>query len=287
MDNITQTFRQTLLQHMAGNELESDALRQLILAVPNNSVFDEYEVNEILEAIESDTLDWNAGYFDHQRKLAQRNFSQKRLNHLIDVREMLIREGIAGFARLPVTPQDTKDMTNNIGAGSYTPGNNLADMVQNHTTGLARTALINELEDNRLTMDEIKQAVRWTEVRVKDLFTGYQENSLAGEMISDPALWDAEYYYLQVSYINVNFAKCRFEHLITVRNTLRQRGVKGFEYIVVTKRQPQSQPQSQSGYRTASSPAPAASSAQPGFLRVAVMAGGALALLAALVISLL
>ncbi|MBA0217820.1 hypothetical protein H4F33_17425 [Pectobacterium brasiliense] len=289
MDDIMQTFRQALLQHLAENELESDALRQLLLAVPNNTVFDDYEVNELLESIEPSELDWNAGYFAHQRKLAQRNFSQKRLNHLIDVREHLMNEGIAGFVRISATAQETKKMTNNNGIGDYTPGDNLADMVLNRTTSLARSALINELEDNRLTIDEVTQAVRWTHERVPDLFIDYEENALAGKMILDPAQWDAEYYYLQTSYINVNFAESRFKHLIEVRNMLRQRGVKGFERIVITRRQPQSRPQQhdQSGYRTASSSTTTASSVQPGFLRVALLAGGALALLAALVISLL
>lgn len=214
-------------------------------------------------------------------KLAQSNFAEKRISHLIDVREHLIRNGIAGFAKAPLTKRT--EGTNTMNMQGYLPGTNLAKMVEQGVTSMVRSALINELENNRLVDNEINKAVVWTEARVADLFVGYEENSLAGKMNNDPAQWDADYYDLQTSYLNSNFAKVRFEHLITVRNSLRLRGVKGFEHIII---KPKAQPQSQQA-RTASRPHSDSSSSQPSFLRVALMAGGALAVLAALVISLL
>lgn len=277
-----QTLRQNLLEQLARNELDGDKIRQIIavsVAIPD--FFEQYQVNEIYDAIEPDELDWNVSYFDRQRKLAQLNFAEQRINHLIDVREYLIRNGIAGFAKAPLA--GPIEGTNTMNMQDYLPGTNLAKMVGQGTTSQARSALINELEDNRLDDAEIGRAIAWTQARVADLFVGYEENSLAGKMNNDPAQWDADYYDLQTSYLNSNFAKVRFEHLITVRNSLRQRRVKGFERIII---KPKPQPQSQQA-RAASRPHSDSSSSQPGFLRVALMAGGALAVLAALVISLL
>ncbi|TBL47816.1 hypothetical protein EYY98_20740 [Obesumbacterium proteus] len=277
-----QTLRQNLLEQLARNELDGDKIRQIIavsVAIPD--FFEQYQVNEIYDAIEPDELDWNASYFDRQRKLAQLNFAEQRINHLIDVREYLIRNGIAGFAKAPLA--GPIEGTNTMNMQGYLPGANLAKMVEQGTTSQARSALINELEDNRLDDAEIGRAIAWAQARVANLFVGYEENSLAGKMNNDSAQWDTDYYDLQTSYLNSNFAKIRFEHLITVRNSLRQRRVKGFERIII---KPKPQPQSQQA-RAASRPHSDSSSSQPGFLRVALMAGGALAVLAALVLSLL
>lgn len=279
-----QALRQNLLAQLTCNELEGDDIRQIVTssaAIAN--FFDDYLVNEIFAPIESDELDWNAGYFDRQRKLAQNNFAEKRIRHLIEVREYLIRNGIAGFAKAPVTK--TTEKTDAMNMQGYLPDVNLVRMVEQGVTSQVRSALINELENNRMKDNEINKAVVWTQDRINDLFVGYEENSLAGKINNDPDQWDVDYYDLQTSYLNSNFAKIRFEHLIAVRNTLRQRGVKGFERIII---KPKAQPQPQQAQTTPhprhdSSSAPA----QPGFLRVALIAGGALAVLAALVISLL
>ncbi|WP_438334119.1 hypothetical protein [Edwardsiella tarda] len=280
--NKRKTLRQNLLEQLTSNELEGDEIRQIVTSSSAIAdFFDDYLVNEIFAAIEPDTLDWNVGYFDRQRKLAQNNFAERRISHLIDVREHLIRNGIAGFAKAPVTKRT--ESTNTMNMQGYLPGANLAKMVEQGVTSMVRSALINELENNRLVDNEINKAVIWTEARVADLFVGYEENSLAGKMNNDPARWDADYYDLQTSYLNSNFAKVRFEHLITVRNSLRLCGVKGFELIII---KPKAQPQSQQA-RTVSRSQFDSSSSQTGFLRVALMAGGALAVIAALVISLL
>lgn len=279
-----QTLRQHLLEQLTRNELESDEIRQIVASSSAIAdFFDDYLVNEIFAAIEPSELDWNARYFDHQRKLAQNNFAEKRISHLIDVRENLISNGIAGFAKEPVIGRT--EGTNTMDMQGYLPGANLAKMVEQGVTSMVRSALINELENNRLEDNEINKAVIWTQARVADLFVGYEENSLTGKMNNDPTQWDADYYDLQTSYLNSNFAKVRFEHLITVRNSLRLRGVKGFERIII-KPKPQLQSQQE---RAASRPRSDSSSdsSQPGFLRIALMAGGALAVLAALVISLL
>ncbi len=279
-----QTLRQHLLEQLTRNELEGDEIRQIVASsVAIADFFDDYQVNEIFAAIEPDELDWNAGYFDRQRKLAQNNFAEKRISHLVDVREYLIRNGIAGFAKAPLSGRTEEVRTMNM--QSYVPSATLAKMVEHGTTSQARSALIKELEDNRLDDAEIGRAVAWAQARVADLFADYEENTLAAKMNNDPNQWNDDYYYQQISYINVNFSKVRFEHLIAVRNSLRLRGVKGFERIII-KPKTQPQPQSQQA-RTASRPQSASSSSQPGFLRVALMAGGALAVLAALVISLL
>lgn len=289
MDDKTknrQTLRQNLLEQLTRNELEGDEIRQIVASsVAIADFFDDYLVNEIFAGIEPDKLDWNAGYFDRQRKLAQKNFAEKRISHLIDVREHLIRNGIAGFAKKPLAGRTEEAKTMNM--QGYRPGATLAKMVEHGTTSQARSALINELEDNRLDDAEIGRAVAWAQARVADLFVGYEVNTLAGKMNNDPAQWDADYYDLQTSYLNSNFAEVRFEHLITVRNSLRRRGVKGFERIII---KPKAQPQPQS-QQAPTAPHPrhdfSSTPSQPGFLRIALMAGGALAVLAALVISLL
>lgn len=260
--NKRQTLRQNLLEQLTRNELEGDEIRKIVTSSSAIAdFFDDYQVNEIFDAIEPDTLDWSAGYFDRQRKLAQNNFTERRISHLIDVREHLIRNGIAGFSKAPVTRRTER--TNTMNMQGYLPGTNLAKMVEQGTTSMVRSALINELENNRLADNEINKAVIWTEARVADLFMYYEEHSLAGKMNNDPTQWDFDYYCLQTSYLNVNFAKSRFEHLITVRNSLRSRGVKGCERIII---KPKAQPQSQQA-RTVSRPQSDPSSSQTGFFR--------------------
>lgn len=187
MKDISQAqnaFRLTLLAQLAHNELDSKEIRQFIesssMHIPD--LFEEYQVNTILDAIELDELDWNAGYFYRQCRQAQHNFSEKRISHLINVREYLIQNGIAGFAKTPRTAQskETKEMKNDQNIAGYTPGENLAEMVLNRSTSLARSALINELQDNRLEDEEITYAVEWAQERVPDLFVDYEEHSLAG-----------------------------------------------------------------------------------------------------------
>lgn len=288
---IRHSFRQILLEQLAHNKLNANDLRQLVAsgALECPDLFDDYQVSAIVDAIEPGQLDWNVGYFDRQRKMAQLNFSQKRIMHLIDVREYFFDNGFAGFTKAPAAGSSygTQTMKTAAYSADFTPGENLAKMVQQGTVSLVRSALINELENNRLEDAEIERAVAWTLARINDLFVGYEENALAGQMINDPAQWGADYYDLQTSYVNSNFSAARFEHLITVRNALRQRGVKGFERIIINKVAPQ--PQSSSRPQSLSRPHADASSApaRSGFLRVALMAGGALAVLAALVISLL
>lgn len=280
-------FRKILLEQLTQNEVDGRAIRQLIAASAPQlpELFEDYQVTAILDAIEPDTLDWSAGYFDRQRKFAQSNFSEIRIRHLIDVREFLIQNGIAGFAKAPpaVSSYGNQTMHTQANTTSYVPGENLAKMVQQGNPSLVRSALINELENNRLEETEISRALEWAAAKIADVFVPYEEHSLAGKMNQVPASWDADYYDLQTSYINSNFSRQRFEHLITVRNTLRQRGVKGFERIVIKK--PQSQPSQMAASLASARPVDTAS--QPGFLRFALMAGGALAVLAALVISLL
>ena len=89
---------------------------------------------------------------------------------------------------------------------------------------LIRIMLNLELNNNRLTSADLRNAVKWTEAKVPDLFVPYWEGEFAREMTDDSAKWNMEYYNLQDVYLTTNYSKKRFMHRVKVRDFFRERG---------------------------------------------------------------
>lgn len=192
-------------------------------------------------------------------------------------------DGVAGAeAQAAAADRDNQDREKQIRAvADYLPGENMLNALRQGSLGLARSALVNELEDNRLDDYAVYGAAAWVESRVPGLFDDYGEHSLAGKIINDPGRWDADYYHLQTVYLNTNFARDRFEHLMVLRNVLRGRGIAGFTRIV-PGRAPISPDPQEDGFLAYPDGGTDAAPPLPVW-RIALLTGGTLALLAVLI----
>lgn len=245
------------------------------------------------DQLDPNPLNWNADYFYAQKSRAAINFSIERLQHLLTVREHLQRKGVNGFVPTtcqPATaPQPAHAMHSN-----YLPSDNLRNFVAEGDLPTIRTALRLELNDNRLTAADLRAALAWTQHRVSGLLDAYADKAFARGMDTDPQGWTSQYYELQVVYLKTNFAEERFLHLIEVRERLRQQGVEGF---VARPPQPRTQhPNPAGSQRSASAQSDGAQagrqtepplSAEHPAVKTALLIGGAVAALAALLIALI
>jgi hypothetical protein len=171
-------------------------------------------------AIDEEPLHWNESYFSRRLWSATKNFSHERLAHLIQVRELFRQEGRKGF--MP-TPQDTnQDMPAETDT-TYTPSTNLRKFVEEGDVATVQMALIVELENSRLDARALRSAMAWAKARVPGLFEPYTEKAFARGLDLDRAQWTQEYYGTQVVFLDTNFSEERFQHVIEVREYMRQR----------------------------------------------------------------
>lgn len=264
------------------------------------ALFNTHREDGACEAINPDTIDWNSGYFALQSRSLEHNFSLTRARHLIAVSQWLTEHQHDGFLRPPAAFKDNgnKNM-NNDQTTPFTPGQSMLAALESGSINRLRSALVAELENNRLNGQMVRQAMKWAESQIPDLFVDYEENTLALGFEADKHKWDVDYYNLQSAYLVMNFSRKRFEHLMNIYQELRDRAVSGFIH------QPEVAPRSASS-STASAPRPTSShtasatysqtpaptaplrqSSSTSALRVAALAGGAIAALALLIFALL
>lgn len=267
--------------------------------VHNPALFDAHREDGVCEAINPETIDWNSGYFALQSRSLEHNFSLARAQHLIAVSQWLTEQQHDGFLTHSAAHKDNGNKTmNNNETTSFTPGQSMLAALESGSLNRLRSALVAELENNRLNGQTVRQAMKWAESQVTGLFADYEENTLALGFEADTSKWDVDYYNLQSAYLVMNFSRERFEHLMSIYQILRNRAVSGFVHQPEAASRPASSPTA-SAPRPASSPAssapysqtpaPAAPGRQVGStsaLRVAVLAGGALAALALLILAL-
>jgi len=236
-------------------------------------------------ALDPDPISWTAEYFSRHILLADHNFARERIEHLIRVREHLRKQGVKGFVP-SVPPSSPQTKSARSGTSSYTPSTNLQKFVAEGDLLTIRTALRMELNDNSLTGADLRAALDWSRANVLDLFEAYSEKAFARGMESDHKLWNSQYYESQVVFLKTNFCEERLQHLIEVRDLLRQQGVEGFVALPPKQRTNISQSvqhQSSQSQRTATSHS--SPELNPVF-KAALMAGGALAVLVVFLVAL-
>ncbi|WP_199063417.1 hypothetical protein [Serratia sp. ASV30] len=253
------------------------------------ALFDTHREDSACEAINPDTIDWNSGYFALQSRSLEHNFSLERARHLITVSQRLTKHQYDGFLTHPATHKDNgnKNMNSNE-TTPFTPGQSMLAALEAGSLNRLRSALVAELENNRLDGQTVRQAMKWAESRVTGLFVDYEENTLALGFEADKSKWDVDYYNRQSAYLSTNFARERFEHLMSIYQVLRDRAVSGFVRQPKAAPRPASSPTASTP--SSQTPAPATPVRQSGStsaLRVAVLAGGAFAALALLIFALL
>lgn len=64
-------------------------------------LFEEFAVKAFAREMETEKNLWTSKYYDGQIVYLKTNFSEKRLRHLIDVREVLRTQEVDGFKARP------------------------------------------------------------------------------------------------------------------------------------------------------------------------------------------
>ncbi|WP_318377819.1 hypothetical protein [Enterobacter sp.] len=287
-DDIRSTFLAILKEPGGDLELLSAMLNETADKKPE--LFDVHQENALVDAIAADALDWNEGYYTRQRRSLEHNFSLERAQHLVEVCHWLHDQGHEGFTAhsAPQTSHGTSSMPNQNALTTFTPQHNLASAVQSGSVHQVRAALVVELENNRQDENSVMKAMAWAQAKIEGLFEPYDVHSLSAAIDTDKGAWDADYYHLQSVYLNSNFSRERFEHLIDVYRELHARAVKGF----VRKPQPAPTTHTTMGptrSRASAATLPASAgtrSSEVSPLRIAAIAGGAIAVLALLILAL-
>lgn len=213
--------RKSFLEAINNPQTATALLRKMAdeLRTAQPELFMPYVADENRDAIKPEPLHWNDQYFSQQKKVAERNFSFERLEHLLQVRERFRQEGRKGFvADAQPAPADARSDSNT----GYNPSINLRKFVEEGDLTTLRTALIVELEDKRLDANTLRAALAWTRTRVADLCEPYGEKAFARAIVQNREQWSADYYGLQAVYLDTNFSEERFLHLIEVREYLRR-----------------------------------------------------------------
>jgi hypothetical protein len=202
---------------------KSRLLQKLQQEKENNSeLFVEYVADESIEAIDTDSSEWTEKYFIQQKKFAELNFSERRLDHLISVREHIRQQNCKDFS-----PRSRRNESSDrqVATSAYRPTDNFNNIVAEKDVRAVRTFLRMELNDIRIDSQTLRDALSWVKLSLPNLFEAYVEKAFAGAIDQDCNNWTVEYYSTQKVYLKANFAETRFLHLIDVRQHLRKQDI--------------------------------------------------------------
>lgn len=291
--------RREILAAFDDTHVDGQTLRQFIARAQREwpDLLIEHSADEVCPDIDSNPLHWNTSYYSTQKRFAEFNFSCRRLDHLIEVREYFRAQQYRGFARRAPIHQ-ASDMSMNFQgelsetSALYQPSANLRKFVDGGDLLTVRSALGFELNDNRLSGQHMLDALAWAMERLPGLCEPYEEKAFAGALNPDSSHWTPNYYDKQTVYLKTNFAAERYRHLVQVRMYLRERGTPGFVPttdairdmartaapavpvarvdVPATQREPERQ-------TLESPPEPQSYQVSRSLLKIALMVGGALA----------
>lgn len=270
-------FREQFLATCRDTSVETEQLRATLAmaAETHPALFAGHEQAKYLDKPE---YQWDQGFFEQCLSEARDNFSQPRLEHLLAVRECLRKVKAKGFA-----PSFKKENKESCPLNtSFKPKNSLKESFEpkGFDISMARHAMRYEIYDASNDAEYLLNAAQWAEEKVPEIFKPY-EVCMFNEAISENEQdWVSGYYDLQTEYLSGNFSKERFLHVIKVRQYLRDKGAEGF---LPVRHPVLSAAESARGPGTASADAPHPN--LPPVLRTALMIGGAIAALLALLFS--
>ncbi|KAF0811002.1 hypothetical protein A167_00034 [Alcanivorax sp. S71-1-4] len=213
----------------------------------SDDLFEDHD--DVIEEVSERKIDWNSRYFHAHLEVAKRgHFSERRVRHLVDVREYLSSRNHKGFSvaanKVPINTDIAKPDGNGVGtlkspvensvspvlpgkgADMNNPGNDRADIPPHIAEAireprLARTALEHLFYDSDMADPDLEKIFRWARKNVQGLLDEYEENVFSKGMNADTAFWSHDYFLSQLGYLEANFCEKRFLHLIAVRAYLR------------------------------------------------------------------
>lgn len=220
-------LKESYLASLKDPQISSELMQDLVTEIEKQTPDLLKDFQPEVGSIEQEKIRWSADYFSRQWQLTKYNFCRTRIEHLLEVKKHLKELGVKGFVPFESADSPQKEAASNLHA-SYIPSDNLQKFVSEGNLLTIRTALRIEMSDNSLTKTDLCNALEWAKNKVSDLLEPYSEKSFARGMESDQSVWDSQYYESQVVFLKTNFSKERFLHLVDVREYLRQQGVEGF-----------------------------------------------------------
>lgn len=244
----------------------------------NISLTDFVEFNDEIYPIEKNKSMWNEEYFRGGLSLIKhKEFSKERCEHIIAVKNYLQDYKVEGFGitdeqHVPsVTetskltlgnsnkPQETDislvsknpdaDVSKDVLKG-YEPKESLQRAIAKKDIRAVQNIIKFDLKNNRLLVEDIIQEVMFVSQNIPEAFLEYEEDKFCLAIDENNDSWNKDYFLLQQSYLNHNFAMERLMHLINVRDYLAEKGVEGFEHINVQPTpQTQANPKSNTKYQ--------------------------------------
>ncbi|PMH44656.1 hypothetical protein BCU68_12475 [Vibrio sp. 10N.286.49.B3] len=208
-------------------ELIMNTIQEVFKKTPD--IFECYKVNDSVEEIINIQEEWVLpGYFDKHCRFLEQNFSQERVEHLIKVKSHLIEFGVLGFSSSSVQydndcQQEEMNMNNpfsQVNISGFKPTPSFQKSLSSGDVTQIRMALFMEMNDHRLSTQNIKQTIAYTIKSKPNLFVSYEQNCYAKEMSNNKASWDAKYYAFQEVYASSNFSHERIQHMLDVRESV-------------------------------------------------------------------
>ena len=238
---------------------------------------------------------WTEEYFRTQSSHLQRiNFSKELCDHLINVKSYLQDIGAKGFSITDSLPKEVSSIEENLTEReksidiplssiseylndptellkNYNPEKNLEEAIVKNDINEVQSILKFNLNNNRLAIKDVLQTILFVSQRFPEALPEYQIDKFSLATSEDENVWDRNYFFLQQSYLNHNFAVERLMHLINVRDYLAQKGVEGFKHIKV---QPKPESNQTSGSYSNSEKS-SHKKQENSFIKTAVIIGGA------------
>lgn len=290
MKNIQEEFKKKFLKECRNKAINTEELYMVIDFVKNDqpTIFSDHLESSYLH---NPQIKWSPGYFEECIIGVKDIFSIPRIKHLLEVRDFLRKRGDAGFKPIPIKTPGASTVMH----AKFHPKENLKENFQTENFDLLRAQIALRLEIYDISNEStyLEQAIQWAEQKTKNIFLPYEVDIFKKSISEEKSDWTPDYFDIQTEYLSKNFSKERYLHLIKVRQYLRDHHVAGFA--------PPSQPTQAADVGSAAGQAardagintPAehlcSKSSTPGSmpraLRTALMLGGAIAALLALVLS--
>lgn len=259
-----------------------------IMAQESPEVFKEHQHANYLYKPE---YDWNEGAFEECIHESREVFSERRLMHLLKVRDYLRKIGVAGFKPIPNKIESKKE----IMKIQFQPKKNLESCFDEKDFNIlkARIALRFEIYDFSNNFDYLMNAVDWAESKDANIFLPHEVSPFYKDVLENEIEWNPRYFDINTEYLGKNFSKERYLHLIKVRQYLCDKGVEGFAQLpqknTVSSTETQQPKQAGSEVSKPGSAPHSTPDSHPNSmssaLRTALMIGGAIAALLVLVFS--
>jgi hypothetical protein len=222
---------QSWLQDVVRNESSVDQLRaSLTQWNASGEVLQSHLESSLLPGIETRTHAWSDTHFFQAAEIARRNFSLLRAENLLSIREHLQAQGVIGFVKEESLAAPTAGSSNGgrASSASYVPPDALIAAVAAGDVVRIRTMLGLELAATRNDSSDLHAIMQWVSGAAPGTFLAYEEGHFKGPLLEDTGDWTVRYFDEQTFFLEANFSRERFLHLVEVRQHLRAQGTAGF-----------------------------------------------------------